>query len=112
MPWERLPCTAIAGSSAWSWPGSYCAGAPSSPYAGYAAISPIGNTIGALICFFGFGFFPILIVSLILKALGLLRVPREAEILGLDFVGEEAYEAAIAEVQEAERGALAALPAR
>ena len=69
------------------------AGAPSSPYAGYAAISPIGNTIGALICFFGLGFLPILIVSLILNAFGQLRVPREAEILGLDFVGEEAYEA-------------------
>jgi ammonia channel protein AmtB len=87
-------------------------GAPSSPYEGYAAISPVGNTIGALICFFGLGFLPILIVSLILKALGLLRVPREAEILGLDIPGEEAYEVSVAEVQEAERGALSALPIR
>ena len=53
-----------------------------------------------------------LILSLILKALGLLRVPREVEIFGLDIVSEEAYEASIAEVKEAERAALAALPAR
>jgi ammonium transporter, Amt family len=87
-------------------------GAPSSPYAGYAPISPLGNTIGALICFLALGFFPVLIISLVLKALGQLRVPREAELLGLDIVGEEAYEAAVAEVQQAERGALAALPTR
>jgi ammonia channel protein AmtB len=87
-------------------------GAPSSPYAGYAAISPWGNTIGAIVCFFVLGFLPVLIISAILRVLGLLRVPREAEILGLDIVGEEAYAAAVAEVQEAERGALAALPTR
>ncbi len=87
-------------------------GAPSSPYEGFATITPWGNFIGAVIMFFGLGFFPVLILSLILNALGLLRVPREVEIAGLDFVGEEAYEAAIAEVKEAERCALASLPAR
>ena len=35
-------------------------GAPSSPYEGYAAISPWGNTIGALIMFFVLGFIPAL----------------------------------------------------
>jgi hypothetical protein len=49
---------------------------------------------------------------LILKALGLLRVPREVEIFGLDIVGEEAYTASIAEVKQAEQAALAALPTR
>jgi ammonia channel protein AmtB len=87
-------------------------GAPSSPYEGYAAISPIGNTIGAVIMFFVLGFIPGLILSLILNAFGLLRVPREVEIYGLDIVGEEAYQAAITEVKEAERAALASLPAR
>ena len=70
------------------------------------------NTIGAVIMFFVLGFVPALILSLILNALGLLRVPREAEIVGLDIVGEEAYEAAIAEVKAAERAAFAALPSR
>ncbi len=87
-------------------------GAPSSPYAGYATISPWGNTIGAIICFWVLGFFPILIISLFLKLVGQLRVPLAAEILGLDIVGEEAYEASVAEVQAAESTALAAMPAR
>ncbi len=87
-------------------------GAPSSPYEGYAAISPLGNFIGAVIMFFVLGFIPGLILSLILNALGLLRVPREVEIYGLDIVGEEAYEAAITEVKETERSALASLPVR
>jgi ammonia channel protein AmtB len=87
-------------------------GAPSSPYDGYAAISPVGNTIGALVCFFALGFLPIYVLSLILKAFGQLRVPREVEIFGLDIVGEEAYEASVAEVKEAERAALASLAVR
>ncbi|HEY7670178.1 MAG TPA: ammonium transporter [Hyphomicrobium sp.] len=87
-------------------------GAPSSPYEGYATISPWGNTIGAVIMFFVLGFIPGLVLALILKALGLLRVPREVEIFGLDIVSEEAYAASVAEVKEAERAALAALPAR
>ncbi len=87
-------------------------GAPSSPYEGYATISPVGNTIGAVVCFFVLGFVPIFILSLILKAFGLLRVPREAEIMGLDIVGEDAYEASQEEVKAAERAALAALSTR
>jgi ammonia channel protein AmtB len=82
-------------------------GAPSSPYEGFAQINPMGNFIGALIMFFGLGFFPVLILSLILKALGILRVPLRAEIAGLDFEGEAAYQAAIAEVKAAEHAALA-----
>jgi ammonia channel protein AmtB len=81
-------------------------GAPSSPYEGFAAINPMGNFIGALIMFFGLGFFPVLILSLILKAFGILRVPKRSEIAGLDFEGNEAYEAAIAEVKAAEQAIL------
>jgi ammonium transporter, Amt family len=87
-------------------------GAPSSPYEGYATISPVGNTIGAVICFFVLGFVPAYILSLILNAFGLLRVPRKAEILGLDIVGEEAYQASIAEVQAAERAILISITTR
>jgi ammonia channel protein AmtB len=87
-------------------------GAPSSPYEGYATISPWGNFIGACIMFIVLGFIPAFIVALILKALGLLRVPKEIEIAGLDIVGNEAYEAAVADVKQAERDAAGALAAR
>src|SRR3990172_9246949 len=66
-------------------------GAPSSPYEGYAVITPLGNFIGAVIMFFVLGFIPGLVLALILNALGLLRVPREVEIFGLDIVSDEAY---------------------
>jgi ammonia channel protein AmtB len=59
-------------------------GYPSSPFEGYAAISPWGNFIGALIMFFVLGFFPALIVSKILQGFGMLRIPREIELVGLD----------------------------
>lgn len=87
-------------------------GAPSSPYEGYAAISPWGNFLGACIMFFVLGFFPALVLSLLLKAFGLLRVPPEVEITGLDIVGHEAYETAVAEVKAAEHAALSLLPRR
>ncbi|WP_244505460.1 ammonium transporter [Methyloceanibacter stevinii] len=53
-------------------------GYPSSPYEGYAAINPLGNTIGAVIMFFVLGFVPAWIVAKILNGMGLLRVPRES----------------------------------
>jgi ammonia channel protein AmtB len=87
-------------------------GAPSSPYEGFATISPWGNFIGACIMFFVLGFIPALILSLILKAFGLLRVPREVELVGLDVVGHEAYERAVAEIKEAELAEAAAIKAR
>jgi ammonia channel protein AmtB len=59
-------------------------GYPSSPFEGYAAISPWGNFIGALIMFFVLGFIPAWIVSKILHAFGMLRIPREIELVGLD----------------------------
>ena len=54
-------------------------GSPSSPYEGYAVITPWGNLIGAVIMFFVLGFIPALILALALNAFGLLRVPREVE---------------------------------
>ena len=77
-------------------------GQPSSPYEGYAAINPLGNFIGACIMF-ALGFIPTYIVAKILDASDLLRVPREVELVGLDFEDREAYEAAVADVTAAER---------
>jgi ammonia channel protein AmtB len=81
-------------------------GYPSSPFEGYAAISPWGNFLGALIMFFVLGFFPALIVAKILNGLGALRIPREIELVGLDINHEslrslEAEELAQAIRQEA-----------
>ena len=59
-------------------------GYPSSPFEGYAAITPWGQFIGAIIMFFVLGFIPAWILSKILQARGLLRIPREIEMAGLD----------------------------
>ena len=81
-------------------------GAPSSPYEGYATINPLGNFIGAIIMFGVLGFIPAWIVSKILDGMGLLRVPKEVELLGLDFSSDEAYENALADVKAAEKALL------
>ncbi len=78
-------------------------GAPSSPYEGYATISPWGQFAGAIIMFFVLGFLPAFIVSKIMAGAGVLRVPREVEIEGLDFSTNLAYEQAVADIQTAER---------
>ena len=78
-------------------------GYPSSPYEGYAVINPLGNTIGAVIMFFVLGFIPAWIVSKILNGMGLLRVPREVELMGLDFRTLEAEEQAREDVRNAEK---------
>ena len=60
-------------------------GYPSSAYEGYAAISPWGMAIGAVIMFGVLGFLPGWIIALILNSAGKLRIPREAELAGLDY---------------------------
>lgn len=59
-------------------------GYPSSPFEGYATITPWGQFIGAVIMFGVLGFLPAFIVSKILNAMGMLRIPREVEMVGLD----------------------------
>lgn len=59
-------------------------GMPNSPNPDYATITPWGNFIGALIMFVVLGFIPGFIISKILQAFGLLRIPREIELVGLD----------------------------
>lgn len=78
-------------------------GQPSSPYEGYAAINPLGMFIGAIIMFGVLGFLPAWIVSKILNAMGLLRVPAKVELEGLDFKIDQEYEAAMAEIEAAEK---------
>ena len=60
-------------------------GYPSSPNPAYASITPWGQLAGAIIMFWVLGFLPAYILGRILKAAGVLRIPREIEILGLDF---------------------------
>lgn len=66
-------------------------GYPSSPDAllghetPWAPITPWGQLIGAIIMFWVLGFIPGYILSYILKMAGLLRVPREVELAGLDY---------------------------
>ena len=80
-------------------------GAPSSPYEGYAVITPWGNFIGGCIMVL-LGFVPVYILCKILNAFGLLRIPAKIELEGLDFKGRAAYDAAIAEITAAERAML------
>jgi ammonia channel protein AmtB len=78
-------------------------GFPSSPYEGYATVNPLGNTIGAVIMFFVLGFLPAWVLSKILDSFGLLRVPRQVELMGLDFRTLAEEEAAREDVRRAEK---------
>jgi ammonia channel protein AmtB len=62
-------------------------GYPSSPGADAARITPWGQLIGALIMFFGLGFLPCFVLAKLLARFGLLRIPMEVELAGLDYVG-------------------------
>ena len=59
-------------------------GHPASPYEGAAVITPWGQFAGAIIMFWVLGFLPAWILSKIINAFGLLRIPPELEIAGLD----------------------------
>ena len=82
-------------------------GAPSSPYDGYAAVNPLGQLIGAVIMFGLLGFLPGLGLANIQQAAGVLRIPREVELQGLDFSENRAFEAAQSDVINAEKAAVA-----
>jgi ammonia channel protein AmtB len=78
-------------------------GHPSSPYEGFAAITPWGQFIGAIIMFWVLGFLPAWILAKILSAMNLLRIPRQVELMGLDFGTRHDVEAARRDVIESER---------
>jgi ammonia channel protein AmtB len=82
-------------------------GVPSSPYEGYAAINPVGQTVGAFIMFFVLGWLPAYIVAKMQAAAGVLRIPEEVELQGLDYAEHHAYEDAKAEIIAADKAALA-----
>ena len=78
-------------------------GHPSSPYEGFAAINPWGQFLGAIIMFWVLGFIPAWVIAKILASLDLLRIPRQVELLGLDFHNNREAEAARRNVAEAMR---------
>jgi ammonia channel protein AmtB len=78
-------------------------GYPSSPFEGYAAINPLGQFIGAVIMFFVLGLIPAWIVAKILHGMGVLRIPREIELVGLDINHESQRAADADEVAQAIR---------
>jgi ammonia channel protein AmtB len=80
----------IAGFLLWGYPSSPDALMGHTDAAGtlvpYATVTPWGQLIGAIIMFFVLGFIPGFVVSWILKQAGLLRIPREVELAGLDHI--------------------------
>lgn len=73
-------------------------GVPSSPFAGYATINPLGQFLGAVIMFGVLGFLPAYVVTRIQASMNVLRVPEKVEIQGLDFGDNAIYEAAKADI--------------
>jgi len=59
-------------------------GYPSSAHSDYAAITPWGQLLGAVIMFFVLGFAPCYVLAGVLKKAGVLRIPRAVEFAGLD----------------------------
>jgi ammonia channel protein AmtB len=83
-------------------------GVPSSPYEGYATINPIGQITGAVIMFFVLGFLPGFILAKMQAAAGVLRIPEEVELRGLDYAEHHAYEDAKAAIIAADKEELEA----
>ncbi|MDX1513536.1 MAG: ammonium transporter [Gammaproteobacteria bacterium] len=82
-------------------------GYPSSPDDSFASINPLGQFIGALIMFGLLGFLPGFISAKVLNACGLLRIPKQVELMGLDMASSQqilAEEKAIIEAERAEIG--------
>ena len=81
--------TVIAGFVLWGYPAAAPMAGSAKPWFGvtpdgFPAINPLGNLIGAFILTFVLGFAPFYVLARILKAFGILRVPRKVELAGLD----------------------------
>jgi len=79
----------IAGFLLWGYPAAAPVEGSAAPFFGvtpdgFPAVNPIGNLIGAVIMFGVLGFAPAYVVSRGLRAIGILRVPAQAELAGLD----------------------------
>ena len=83
-------------------------GHPSSPYEGFASITPWGQFAGAIIMFWVLGFLPAYVIAKILQSFDLLRIPKEVELLGLDFRTMQESERARREVASGEQTAYSA----
>ena len=70
---------------------------------GSATINPLGQIGGAIMMFFVLGFIPTWIVAKILNAVGILRIPKDIEIAGLDYMDNQATEADNQTIVDAER---------
>ena len=81
-------------------------GAPSSPYEGFATVNPVGQTVGAVIMFGVLGWLPGYLIAKMQAAAGVLRIPVEVELQGLDYAEHHAYEDAKAEIIAADKAAL------
>ena len=77
-------------------------GYPSSANEGYAPITPWGQLAGAVIMFLVLGFLPCYIAAWGLQRAGLLRIPREVELAGLDHDMVALEDEQKRELQEAE----------
>lgn len=78
-------------------------GYPSSPFEGYAVITPWGQLAGAVIMFFVLGFLPGFIIAKILNGFGILRIPREVELAGLDISAEMLSDQEFSDLEKALR---------
>lgn len=88
----------VAGFVLWGYPTT-----PAGVETEYAPITPWGQLAGAVIMFGVLGFVPCYLLTLVLKKLNVLRIPREVEIAGLDFhiIAEERVQ--LEEVENAAR---------
>jgi len=84
-------------------------GYPSSPDASYASINPLGQLLGAIIMFGLLGFLPGWIIAKILNGMGILRIPHEIEIMGLDVAAGIGLQTEEQGIIDAEREAIAKL---
>ena len=78
-------------------------GHPSAVYEGHAAINPLGQIGGAIIMFGVLGFLPGYIIAKILNAFNYLRIPKEIELMGLDFKNNQDQKSAEEDVRQAEK---------
>ncbi|MGH6948731.1 MAG: ammonium transporter [Kiloniellales bacterium] len=77
-------------------------GYPSSPNPEFAPVTPWGQFIGAIIMFWVLGFIPSYVLALIMKSVGLLRIPKAVELAGLDLTEKTELAAAYRRVRDAE----------
>ena len=67
------------------------------------AVSGVFALLGAIIMFGVLGFLPGWIVAKTLNSAGMLHIPKEVELLGLDFASNQDQQAAANEIREAKK---------